>query len=256
MDFELKGKKALVTGGTKGIGRAIVETLAGEGCDIATCSRNADQVGALVEQLKDRGVNACGSAVDVTDENALKDFVTASAEQLGGLDIVVSNVGAMATGPDRDAWMKNLEMDVFGLLALVESSEALLELAAAENGDASVIAIGSTASVAALNASSYGPVKAALVHYTKGLAKRYAGRKIRCNVVSPGMVYFQGGVWDRVKANKPEVYKAQLARNPMGRMGRPQDIANAVAFLASPRAEFITGINLIVDGAMTDRVNF
>ena len=256
MDLLLKGKRALVTGGTKGIGKAIVETLAGEGCNVATCSRNVEEVAALVNSLESLGVNAFGDSVDVTDEAALKNFVAASVDKLGGLDIIVSNVGAMAMGPDRDAWQNNLEMDIFGLVALVEAGESLLEQAAAEHGDASIIAIGSTASVAAYKASSYGPMKAALVHYVKGLAKQYAGRKVRANVVCPGMVYFEGGVWDRVKNNKPDVYQSQLARNPMGRMGSPQDIANAVTFLASPRSEFTTGINMIVDGALTDRVNF
>ena len=256
MDLNLQGKKALVTGGTRGIGQAIAETLADEGCDIAICARNSEEVAASVASLKAKGVNAVGDSVDVTDEEAMKIFVTASAERLGGLDVLVSNVGAMAIGSDREAWLKNLQMDIFGLLSLVEAGESLLEQAAVEHGDAAIVAIGSTASVAALNASSYGPVKGALVHYIKGLAKQYADKKIRANVVSPGMVYFEGGVWNRVEQNKPEVFKSQLARNPMGRMACPQDIANAVAFLASPRSSFTTGINMIVDGALTDRVNF
>lgn len=256
MDLQLNGKKALVTGGTRGIGKAITETLAAEGCDIATCARDQQELDAAIMALKSQGVSAFGATVDVTNEQMLKDFVARSADQLGGLDIIVSNVGAMAFGADKDSWQKNLQMDIFGLVNLVEASESLLEQAAAEHGDAAILAIGSTASVAALNASSYGPVKGAMVHYIKGLAKQYAGRKIRANVVSPGMVYFEGGVWHRVEQNKPEIYKSQLARNPMGRMATPQDIANAVTFLASPRSCFTTGINMIVDGAMTDRVNF
>jgi 3-oxoacyl-[acyl-carrier protein] reductase len=256
MDLQLNRKRALVTGGTRGIGQAVALTLADEGCDIAICARNGADVAAAVEVLKAKGVNAIGASVDVTDESAMKAFVADSAEQLGGLDVMVSNVGAMAIGADRDAWQKNLQMDILGLVNMVEAGESLLQQAAEKNGDAAIIAIGSTASVAALGASSYGPVKAALVHYVKGLAKQFAGRNIRANVVSPGMVYFPGGVWNRVEQNKPEVYKAQLARNPMGRMGRPQDMANAVAFLASPRSAFTTGINMIVDGALTDRVNF
>ena len=256
MDLKLKGKRALVTGGTRGIGRAIAQTLADEGCDIAICARNLEDVTAMVNTLESKGVKAVGASVDISEEVAIKDFVADSARQLGGLDILVSNVGALAMGADKAAWSKNLQMDIFGLVNLVEAGQSLLELAAAEHGDASIISIGSTASVAALKASSYGPIKGAMVHYIKGLAKQYASRKIRANVVSPGMVYFKGGVWDRVEQNKPEVFKSQLARNPMGRMARPQDIANAVTFLASPCSSFTTGINLIVDGAMTDRVNF
>lgn len=256
MDLKLKNKRALVTGGTRGIGRAIAETLAAEGCNVAICARNSDDVAATVNALKAAGVNAIGDCVDVTNEAAIKEFVVGSAEQLGGLDIIVSNVGAMAIGADKDAWQKNLQVDILGLVHMVEAGITLLEQAAAEHGDAAIVAIGSTASVAALNASSYGPIKGALVHYIKGLAKQYASKKIRANVVCPGMVYFEGGVWNRIEQNRPDFYKASLARNPMGRMGCPQDIANAAVFLASPRSEFTTGINMIVDGALTDRVNY
>jgi len=256
MDLKLSGKKALVTGGTRGIGKAITVTLAAEGCAIATCARDQEELDAAIKSLKSQGVSAVGTTVDVTDEQALKDFVASSADQLGGLDIIVSNVGAMAVGADKDAWLKNLQMDIFGLVNLVEASEALLEQAAAENGDAAILAIGSTASVKAQTASSYGPVKGAMVRYIKGLTQQYPSKKIRANVVSPGMVYFEGGVWHRIENNKPEVFKSRLARNPMGRMGTPQDIANAVTFLASPRSSFTTGINMIVDGALTDRVNY
>jgi 3-oxoacyl-[acyl-carrier protein] reductase len=256
MDLELKGKRALVTGGTRGIGRAIAHTLAAEGCQVSFCARNANEVNATEVSLQSHGVSAFGACVDITEKTAIQDWLNKSAEQMGGLDIIVSNVGAMAIGSDRDAWQKNLLTDILPLVNMVEAGEPLLEQAAAEHNDAAIIAIGSTASVAAFNASSYGPMKGALVHYVKGLARQFAGRKIRANVVSPGMVYFEGGVWSRVEKNKPEIFKAQLARNPMGRMGRPQDIANAVTFLASPRSSFTTGINMVVDGTLTDRVNF
>ena len=256
MDLELKGKRALVTGGTRGIGRAIAHTLAAEGCHVSFCARNTDEVNATEASLQSLGVSAFGTCVDITEKTAIQDWLNKSAEQMGGLDIIVSNVGAMAIGSDRDAWQKNLLTDILPLVNMVEAGEPLLEQAAAEHNDAAIIAIGSTASVAALNASSYGPMKGALVHYVKGLARQFAGRKIRANVVSPGMVYFEGGVWSRIEKNKPEIFKAQLARNPMGRMGRPQDIANAVTFLASARSSFTTGINMVVDGTLTDRVNF
>ncbi len=256
MDLKLKGKRALITGGTRGIGRAIAETLSDEGCNVSFCARNADEVAATEQALQSRGVSAYGACIDITDKAAIQDWLKSSADQMGGLDIIVSNVGAMAVGADADAWQKNLQMDILALVHMVEAGEALLEQAAATHGDAAIIAIGSTASVAALNASSYGPIKSALVHYVKGLARQYAGRKIRANVVSPGMVYFEGGVWNRIEQNKPEFFKTSLARNPMGRMACPQDIANAVTFLASPSSSFTTGINMVVDGTLTDRVNF
>jgi 3-oxoacyl-[acyl-carrier protein] reductase len=131
-----------------------------------------------------------------------------------------------------------------------------LEKAAAENGDAAITAIGSTAATAAANPSAYGAIKGAITHYIKGVAKVNAAKKIRANVVAPGMVYFEGGVWSRIEHNQPDVFKASLARNPTGRMATPQEIANAVVFISSPCSTFTSGINMIVDGAMTDRVNY
>ena len=256
MDLNLSGKRVFVTGGTRGIGRAIVETFANERADVAVCARNEYEVAETVDALKAKGVSAYGMALDVTDETALKDWVERAAGQMGGMDVMVSNVGAMAIGTDRASWEKNLNMDVMALVHMVEAGESILETAAEENGDAALIAIGSTASACVSNASSYGAIKGALVHYIKGLAIEFAPRNIRANVVSPGMVYFDGGVWNRVEQNRPEAYKAALQRNPKGRMAEPQEIANATVFLCSPRSSFTTGINMIVDGAMTDRVNY
>ena len=256
MDLKLKGKRALITGGTRGIGKAIAETFASEGCNMVICARNATEVDKMVASLISKGVSAWGAAVDVTDEKAVKDLVSLAAEKMGGLDIIVSNVGAMALGADKDAWEKNLKMDIFGLVNLVETGLEHLEKAAAENGDAAIVAIGSTAATYAAKPSAYGAIKGAMSHYIKGIAKANAAKKIRANVVSPGMVYFEDGIWGRIEKSQPDVFKASLARNPMGRMATPQEIANAVVFMSSPCSTFTSGINMIIDGAMTDRVNY
>jgi 3-oxoacyl-[acyl-carrier protein] reductase len=143
-----------------------------------------------------------------------------------------------------------------GLVNLAEAGRPFLEAAAREHGDAAILAISSTAAAAITGAQSYGAVKGALIHYVKGLAKDFAPGKIRANTVAPGMVYFEGGIWSRIEHDNPEAYQAALAKNPMGRMADPQDVANAAVFLSSPRASFVSGINMIVDGAMTDRVNY
>jgi 3-oxoacyl-[acyl-carrier protein] reductase len=162
----------------------------------------------------------------------------------------------MAIGADRDSWQKNLDTDVMGLVHMVEAGLPYLEKSAEQNGDASIIAIGSTSSAASEEPSSYGAIKGALVHYIKGVAKQNAPKKIRANVVSPGMVYFEGGVWHMIEQHMPDFFETSLAKNPMGRMATPQDVANAVVFLASPRSSFTTGINLNVEGAITERVNY
>lgn len=256
MDLRLKGKRAIVTGGTRGIGRAIVETLAAEGCALAFCARHEDQITEAVEVLKPKGNSVYGGVVDIADGKALKEWISEAGNKLGGLDILISSAGAMAMGAEESSWMKNLQIDIFGAVNAVEAALPILEESAKESGDAAIVAIGSTAAVNAVEPSSYGAIKGALIHYIRGVAKQNAPKHVRANVVSPGMVYFEGGVWNRVEQRAPEYFKSSLARNPMGRMARPQDIANAAVFLASPCSSFTSGINMIVDGAMTDRVNY
>jgi 3-oxoacyl-[acyl-carrier protein] reductase len=256
MDLQLKGKCAVVLGGTRGIGRAIADTLAAEGANVAICARNADQVKDAVAALKDKGVKATGASVDITDGEGLKAWITKAGNELGGIDILVSNAGAMAQGGDPAAWESNFKLDVLGAVNAFEAAQPFLEKAADKNGDASFTIISSVSAAETDNASSYGPIKAALIHLAKGMARQHAKRHIRTNVVSPGTVYFKGGVWNMIETNMPQVFKGAMERNPMGRMATPQDIANATVFLASPASSFTTGINMLVDGSISRRVNF
>lgn len=256
MDLKLKGKNAIVTGGTRGIGRAIADTLANEGCNVAICARKQNEVSETVNTLKSKGVSAFGGVVDITDGEALKGWIMKAGSELGGLDILVSNVGAMAIGEDALSWERNLKTDIFGAVNAIETALPMLEAAAKQNNDAAIVVIGSAASVNATEPGSYGAIKGALVHYIKGLAKQNAPKHIRANVVSPGMVYFKGGIWHRVEQGMPDFFKTSFDQNPMGRMATPQDIANAAVFLASPCSSFTSGINMIVDGVITDRVNY
>lgn len=256
MDFGLKGKKAIVLGGTRGIGRAIAETLAREGADVGICARNAGQVEAAVAALKALGVMATGASVDITDGAALRAWIAAAGAELGGVDMLVSNAGAMAQGADPASWEQNFKLDVLGAVNAFDAAYPLLEAAAARHGDAAFVIIASVSAAVADNASSYGPVKASLIHMAKGLARQHAKRRIRVNVVSPGMVYFEGGVWNMVEQNMPDFFKTAMARNPTGRAATPQEVANAAVFLASPVSSYTTGVNLLVDGAISNRVNF
>lgn len=256
MDLALKGKKAIVLGGTRGIGRAIAETLAREGANVGVCARNAAQVEEAVGALKALGVKATGAPVDISDGQVLKVWIAAAAAELGGLDILVSNAGAMAQGADASSWEQNFKLDVLGAVNAFEAAQPLLEAAGAKHGDAAFVIISSVSAAVAESAGSYGPIKASLIHMAKGLARQHAGKRIRVNVVSPGMVYFEGGVWHMVEKNMPDYFKTAMARNPTGRAATPQEIANAAVFLASPVSSYTTGVNLLVDGAITNRVNF
>jgi 3-oxoacyl-[acyl-carrier protein] reductase len=253
MDLGLKGKKAIVTGGTRGIGHATASLLAAEGCDVAICARHKGPVEETVAALARAGVRAVGGAVDVADLPALRAWVAEAADALGGLDIFVANVSALAQGMDENAWRRGFEIDVMGTVFGIEAALPIIERSDA----GSIVVVGSTAMAEVYGPTrSYAAVKATLVPYVKGLARNLAAKNVRANMVSPGNVYFKGGVWNIVEERNPEMFASMLARNPMGRMGTPEEVANAVIFLASPRASFITGTNLIIDGALTQRVQF
>jgi len=253
MDLGLKGLRAVVTGGTRGIGRAIAETLAAEGADVAICARNAGEVAAAVAALKSRGVRASGRALDVSDASALQRWVQDAAGEFGGLDIVVANVSALSIGQDEDSWKKEFEVDMMGTVRLVNAAMPFLEQSKA----ASIVTVSSVSGREVdFAAGPYGTMKAAIIHYTQGLAFQLAGKGIRANTLSPGNTYFEGGVWHQIKEGNPALYGEALALNPTGRMGTPQEMANAAVFLASPAASFVTGTNLVVDGALTRGVQF
>lgn len=253
MDLGLKGRKSLITGGTKGIGRAVADLLAEEGSDVAICARNEGEVAAAVEALSARGVRACGRALDVADSAALKAWVAGAAEEMGGLDIVVPNVSALAVEPTIEAWRKEFEIDMLHTINTVDAAMPFLE-----KSDAGSIVIISSISGVEIDfaAGPYGAFKAALIHYSKGLSCQLAGKGIRVNAVSPGNTYFEGGIWQHIENNIPDLFAKALSLNKTGRMATAEEVANATVFLASPRASFITGTNLVVDGAVTNRVQY
>ena len=256
MDLGLKGKKAIVTGGTRGIGRAIAETLAAEGVDIAICARNQDQVDEAVAALSKKGVKATGGVADIADGEGLKKWIADTAKGMGGLDILVANASALANGNDEKSWRACFEIDVLGAVNAFEAALPFLTEAAKKSGDASATFISSISAAENDNANAYGAQKAAQIHLAKGLARQYAGDHVRVNTVSPGTVYFKGGVWNMIEEHMPDMFKQAMSRNPTGRMATPQDIANAAVFLASPASSFTTGTNLVVDGAISRLVNF
>lgn len=254
MDLGLSGARAIVTGGSRGIGRVVAETLLAEGASVSICGRNVETLEATLGELGDRAI---GRAGDVSDAAGLAEWVAWSAERMGGLDIVVSNASALEPRtPGVAGWRRQFDTDVVSTVTLVEAALPHLE----ESGMGSIVQIGTITAVEYHGfpggGNSYGAIKAALVNYMSQLAVELAPRNIRANTVSPGPIYIENGSWGWIEENLPEYFAENVAHQPQGRLGTPQEVANVVAFVASPAASWVTGENVVVDGSFTRRHAF
>lgn len=255
MKFELglAGKKAVVVGGARGIGRATAEILAGEGADVAICARGEEDVQQAVESLSSKGISAYGAAIDVTDKDAYQSWIADSGEALGGIDILIVMASGVGGSVDEESWHANLETTVLGASRGIEAAMPYLE----KSDAGSIILMSSTSAVETFFAPQpYNALKASLITYSGQLSQALGGQGIRVNCVSPGPTTFEGGNWDVIEQNAPEIFQGVVEGFPQGRLGTAQEVANAVVFLASPAASFITGTNLVVDGGYTKRVQF
>jgi len=253
MDLQLTGLRVLVTGGTRGIGRAVVENFLAEGASVAFCARDAEAVQATQDSLTAAATQVIGTALDVADAAALPAWVASSAELLGGIDIVVSNVSALAIPDTAENWTASFEVDLMAAVRIVGAALPFLEASSA----ASIVAVSSVSGREIdFAAGPYGTIKAALIHYMQGLANQLASKGIRANSVSPGNTYFEGGVWGSIKLNNPDFFASALELNPSGRMATPDEIARTVVFVASPASSRTSGANILVDGALSRGVQF
>lgn len=253
MDLGLRGKKAIVTGATKGIGRAVVELLATEGVDIGFCARSPEEVADAVKALSARGVEAIGEPVNVRDGEAYKAWLERTATALGGCDIFIPGVSAGGGMDSEKNWVRNFEID---MLHTVRGCEALMPHLE-KSGTGSIVIIGSTNAVETFAAPmAYNAIKAGLITYSKQLSQFVGRKSVRVNTVSPGPIYFEGGAWEMIKGTQPKLYDWAIKQIPAGRMGTVDEIARVIVFVASPAASLITGANVVADNGFTKRVQF
>lgn len=243
MDLDLAGMNVVVTGGSAGIGAALVERFAQEGANVAFCSRSAANVERMLAALETYPVRRHGKVLDVTDREGFSEWLAT----LGKVDIFIPNVSAISAD-----WAASVATD---LEATVQCTEAAIPFLRQSSRPAITYIGSKAATFATPGFEAYGAMKAALTHYMKSLGKRLLPDGIRVNTVSPGDTFVEGGFWDRMKSQLPEVYQATLAANPLGRFGTPREVADAVVFLSSPLASFICGSHLLVDGGATDHVH-
>ncbi|MDE2302921.1 MAG: SDR family oxidoreductase [Sphingomonadales bacterium] len=252
MDLGLKGKKVILTGGSRGIGRAALEVFAAEGADVAFFSRNPAQVAETVAALARHGGKVIGEALDMADLDGYAAWLKSAAERLGGCDIFVAGASASGSGATGD-WDLCFATDVKGTVLGCETLEPWLE----KSGAGSIIILSSTAAIETfIVPQAFNALKAALLVYSGQLSQMLGPKNIRVNAVSPGPITFAGGNWEAIKAAAPELHAATQATFALGRWGGPEEVARTIAFLASPASSYTTGTNVVIDGGYTKRVQF
>src|SRR5215475_7842872 len=244
MKIDFTGKKAIICGGSRGIGRAIAVGYAACGGDVSICARDPATLEATRAEIAKHGHKAHAAQADLANGESVRAYVREAVAALGGVDFLVNNASAFGGSDDDKGWSSSLAIDV---LAIVHATQEALPALKASQG--SVVNISSIAAFhPAARQPPYGAIKAAVVHYTATQAALYAADRIRVNCIAPGSIEFPGGVWDRRKTDNPKLYNATLASIPFGRMGHPEEVANVALFLASPHAFWVTGQTISVAG--------
>jgi 3-oxoacyl-[acyl-carrier protein] reductase len=247
LKIDLSGRRALVAGGSRGIGLAIARSFAAAGADVAICARGAAALESASTSLKSSGHRVSVRACDLSRAEDVRDWVEAAAQDLGGIDILVNNASAFGRTDDEEGWAASVQVD---LLSPVRASHAALPYLERQGG--SIIHISSIAGLrASVRTPPYGAVKAALVEYTKTQALALARKRIRVNCIAPGSIFFDGGAWHTAQQKNPALYERILSSIPSGRYGTPEEIAQVATFLVSGQASWVTGQTIAVDGGQS-----
>jgi 3-oxoacyl-[acyl-carrier protein] reductase len=245
MRFDFKGKRVIVAGGSRGIGRSIALAFAEAGAGVSICARSAAGLETTRVEIAGLGVTAHAAPCDLADAAAIVRYIPAAAEALGGIDVLVNNASGFGSTDDEAGWEAGISVD---LMATVRASRAALPFLEAASGG-SIVNISSIAGLrASTRTAPYAAVKAAVISYTSSQAAMLAGKGIRVNCVAPGSIEFPGGTWEQRKTENPGLYNSILKSIPFGRLGRPEEVAHVVLFLASGLAIWVTGQTIVTDG--------
>jgi 3-oxoacyl-[acyl-carrier protein] reductase len=245
MSFDFSGKRVVVCGGSRGIGRSTALGFAAAGAAVSICARGAETLEATRAEIAALGHAAHAGVCDLADEAAIKGYIAAAAAALGGIDVLVNNASGFGMTDDTEGWTAGFKVDV---MAVVHASHAALPfLQKSESG-----CIVSVSSISAMRTSArsvpYGAVKAAVIHYTATQAALYGAQGIRVNAVAPGSIEFPGGTWEKRRLEGSPVYERVRNAIPTKRLGTPEEVADVILFLASPHARWVTGQTIVVDG--------
>ena len=242
---EFTGRRAVIMGGSRGIGRSIALGFARAGAAVAICARGPETLEATRREIEALGAVAYAAPTDLAKPEDIARFIPNAANALGGINILINNASGFGARDDEEGWAASIDID---LMATVRASTAALPfLERAAEG-----AIVNITSISAMRSTKrnppYGAIKAAVIHYTASQARMFAARGIRVNAVAPGSIEFAGGTWERRRTEDPALYDSTLAQIPFGRLGTPEEVADVVLFLAGAKARWVTGQTIVTDG--------
>ena len=245
MNIDLAGKRAIVAGGSRGIGRAIALAFAEAGAGVSVCARGADRLAATREEIARHGGTAHSAVCDLADAAAVPRYIEEAAGALGGVDILVNNASGFGATDDENGWAVSVSVDLMATVRAIRTASPHLE----KSGSGAILNISSISGLRATpRTPPYAAIKAAVVNYTLTEAAALARKGIRVNCIAPGSIEFPGGTWERARLNNPDLYGRILRSIPFGRLGKPEEVAQVAVFLCSPLAGWVTGQTIAVDG--------
>ena len=245
MNIDLAGKRAIVAGGSRGIGRAIALAVADSGAGVSICARGPERLAATREEIARHGRKAHSAVCDLADAAAIPGYIEDAAAALGGIDILVNNASGFGASDDETGWAVSVSVDLMATVRAIRTALPHLE----KSGSGAILNISSISGLRATpRTPPYAAVKAAVVNYTLTEAAALARKGIRVNCIAPGSIEFPGGTWERARLNNPDLYGRILRSIPFGRLGKPEEVAQVALFLCSPLAGWVTGQTIAVDG--------